>query len=292
MMPLPRPAVSTREAYLACISRVRDATAKEAYEGATEAIETAALTFEQHATTRKLHLLKPSDFQPEKEGLGVSLKITSEDLTVKLYERRMVPIGSPGRWVYDQIRLAAPNDVCPLCGIRKVSTLDHYLPRAQFAALSVTPLNLVPACFDCNRYKHDGAPQREEEQTLSPYFEDVSGVQWLRGEVEEGKPATVLFSVGEPPEWPRTLIERVKYHFQVFKLGELYSHHATSDISSIRRLLRQLAKMQGADGVRNYLNSCAASAREQNLNSWKGAMYEALATNEWYCSGGFDAQAL
>ncbi|WDT56497.1 HNH endonuclease [Streptomyces sp. G7(2002)] len=292
MIPLPRPSVTTREAYLACLEMVRDPATKEAYEAAIEFIEQAESQFEQHAQRLDLHLLNVADFRPEGVNSGTLLKITSKDLSEKLYDDRMAHPKSSGRKIYDQIKLAAPNDACPLCGIRRVSTLDHYLPKAHFATLSVTPLNLIPACSECNKVKLDVAPTRKEEQTLFPYFEDVSEAQWIQCSVIAEKPAILRFTVSEPAHCSRVLINRVRHHFEVFKLGELYSHHANNDLASIRWLLRKLFDQLGDQGVRTYLRDHAESARKVGINSWKVAMYEALAESEWYCTGGFDAQAI
>lgn len=292
MIPLPRPTVTTREAYLACLEMVRDAGTKEAYEAAIGFIEQSESQFEEHAQRLDLHLLNVADFRPEAANCGTPLKITSKDLSEKLYDDRMAHPRSSGRRIYDLIKLAAPNDACPLCGIRRVSTLDHYLPKAHFATLSVTPLNLVPACSECNKVKLDVAPTKKEDQTLFPYFEDVSGVQWIQCSVISGKPAIVQFTVGEPPQCSSTLIRRVRHHFEVFRLGELYSHHANSDMTSIRWLLRELFSKLGDQGVRNYLRDHARSARKASVNSWKAAMYDALAESDWYCTGGFDVQGI
>ncbi|MEW1776182.1 hypothetical protein [Streptomyces sp. NPDC086777] len=291
MWPLSPPTISAREAYLSCLTKIQDAELKENFTEATDSIEEAADRFAEHATLRDLHTLNPIAFQPENNGLGVPLKITSDDLSSKLYDQRMAKDGSPGRAIYDRIKLAPENGLCPLCGVRKVGTLDHYLPRASFSALAVAPLNLIPACFECNRFKHNKRPMKEEEQTLHPYIDDITETRWLSATAFEGAPAKVQFSVGGPPGWAHVLRERAKYHFDVYRLGELYSHHATSEMSSIRRLLRQMHSIQGSIGVRAHLKNCEESACEHDVNSWRTAMYAALADSDWYCAGGFDAVA-
>src|SRR5262245_19880217 len=77
---------------------------------------------------------------------------------VAVYDNRLVKKTAPGRRIYDKIFTSAPNDKCPLCGHRNVKTLDHYLPKALFPALTVTPINLIPACSDCNKAKLSTAP--------------------------------------------------------------------------------------------------------------------------------------
>jgi 5-methylcytosine-specific restriction endonuclease McrA len=291
MWPVPRPSVPAKTAYESCWQKLKDATLKGKYVEATNSIVRASDRFEDSAIDGTVHLLEPHDFQPEKAGLGRTLAITSQDLNRGLYVDRMAKPGSAGRPIYDQIKLAAPHGVCPLCGVRQVSTLDHYLPRSKFAALSVAPLNLVPACFECNRSKQDSKPSTELDKTFHPYFEDTTSIRWLQCEVIEGVPAIVRFFVKIGSGLSVTLEERIRHHFTVFGLDGLYAHHATTELSSIRSLLRWTLEAAGSAAVRNFLGDQARSAQVNDLNSWKGAMYEALSGNDWYCSGGFKGTA-
>ncbi|WP_306320513.1 MULTISPECIES: HNH endonuclease [unclassified Streptomyces] len=270
---------------------MRDKELKASFTEAVDFIEDASARFAEHSERSEVHTLEPMSFRPEDSGLGVALKITSQDLSKGLYEQRMAKVGAPGRRIYDRIKLGSANDVCPLCGIRKVSTLDHYLPRVDFSALAVTPLNLIPACFECNKIKHQKRPMEAAEQTFNPYVDDVTDARWLVATTYESTPATVHFSVGTPSGWDSTLIARARYHFEVFRLGELYSHHAVTEISRIRGTLRQMFRLLGSSGVREHLKGCEESAREHDVNDWKAVMFSALAENDWYCSGGFDAVA-
>ena len=45
--------------------------------------------------------------------------------------------------------------MCPLCGQKVVTDLDHYIPRAAMAEYSVHLLNLIPTCHECNDNKKD-----------------------------------------------------------------------------------------------------------------------------------------
>ncbi|MDR2997535.1 MAG: hypothetical protein LBU78_05405 [Microbacterium sp.] len=277
---------------MACIGKIRDPEKKKRYEAATDFIDNAASRFETAARQLRMDVLIPEEFRPEDAGLEVPLRITSDDLSVKLYKQRMSHKDSPGRVIYDRIRLAAPHGICPLCSVRQVKTLDHYLPRSVYSALSVTPLNLIPACLDCNTVKLDVHPKSEGEQTLHPYFDRVTDVRWLRCEVVEGAPAGVRFFVDEPPEWTASMTQRVRRHFSVFQLAELYAHHAVPEMSSNRSTLQMMKKVKrGEELIRSHLAEQARSALVADLNSWQGALYEALSSSEWYCSGGFESLA-
>ena len=71
--------------------------------------------------------------------------VSKEDLT-SVYTQKFADKNGPGRKYYDAIKGQAARGVCPICGVRIVNTLDHYLPKTKVPTLSVTPTNLIPYC--------------------------------------------------------------------------------------------------------------------------------------------------
>lgn len=195
--------------------------------------------------------------------------------------------GSRARRFYDRLKTAAPNDIYPLCGQRVVKTLDHYLPKASYPTYALTPLNLVPACSDCNKSKLDRQPADAGDQTLHPYFDDVDDVAWLVAEIRESTPPAAVFSVRPPANIDATTAVRLRVHFETFGLGELYAAQAGSEMVSIRFALAEAAAARGMEGVQELL---AYQARTRTLaarNSWVAALYTALAQSAWFCSEGY-----
>lgn len=45
--------------------------------------------------------------------------------------------------------------MCPICGLKPCSEMDHYMPRSLFHEYSSHTSNLIPLCHDCNQDKHD-----------------------------------------------------------------------------------------------------------------------------------------
>jgi hypothetical protein len=176
-----------------------------------------------------LHTLPNSD--------GVGGCVTTLEM-VRLYDWRFARKGSPGRAIYDAIFSAANR--CPLCGHGTVSTLDHHLPKTQYPALAVTPLNLVPACSDCNKNKINFVPVSSADETLHPYFDDVEDDTWLVAKVIEVAPAALRFRVQAPAYWSAILAERVRRHFRMLNLSHLYGAQSATEISNIRHYLRVL----------------------------------------------------
>jgi hypothetical protein len=262
----------------ACASTVQDEPRRKAFLAIAPLVEAAAAEFASAAASARLNAIGAHQM--------VGPTITAADM-VWLYENGMVRKGSRGRATYEALRASAPNGVCPLCGQRDASTLDHHLPKTTYPTLAVAPVNLVPACKDCNRAKLTTAPISAGEQTLHPYFDNVETSRWLGAIVMETSPAAVVYEVQAPSTWPTVMVDRVRHHFMVFGLGALYGVHAASELVSRKHRLTRLVQRVGAEGVRAFLTDERDAHEEVQLNSWQSALYRALAASDWYCRGGF-----
>lgn len=169
-----------------------------------------------------------------------------------------------------------------------VSTLDHHLPKSHYPVLAVTPVNLVPACGDCNKAKLASLPRRPNEETLHPYFDDVESARWLYADVVEGPPAALRFRVAAPDHWDVILSDRVALHFQTLRLGTLYAAEGADEILNNRHQLRSIHAAGGKVLVQVEMEERATSCCEARLNGWRTAVYEAFSESDWFCDGGFN----
>jgi len=205
-----------------------------------------------------------------------------------VYTQRMAKKGSPGRDTYDELISAPSQGRCPLCGGRLVTTLDHHLPKALYPALAVAPLNLVPSCGDCNKAKLALVPRNAADVSLHPYFDHIDDERWLRADVDETRPAALVFRVEAPGGmWGDLMQRRVRNHFGTFGLAELYATLAAEELLNIRHQLTDLYATAGVDGVRSQLQDRALSCGQARRNGWRTAAYEAWSASEWFCNGGF-----
>lgn len=279
MRKLSIPSDLPEEVFRLCISRIEDEELKARLTTVESDVVTAADAYRIAASTGALHALP---IQDDIRG------IVSKKEMADVYKLRMVPKRSPGRPIYDKLMSAPAYGRCPLCGQRDVSTLDHHLPKTCFPALSVVPINLVPACSDCNKAKREKVPDVAGEQTLHPYFDDIEGDEWLRAELVQVLGPALRFFVYPPTEWDSIKVSRVRYHFKMFKLDELYASYAAEEFVSIRDSLRKLLSQNDVAGIKRHLQDQAESREVVQLNSWQTAMYKALASSDWFCQGGFD----
>jgi 5-methylcytosine-specific restriction endonuclease McrA len=278
MISLDPPDCTALDAFTICISRVQDLALRKRLAGVTQIIVDTSAAYAIAAGLSQLHEIAPQTM--------VGGTVSRAEMEA-VYTYRMARKGAPGRPIYEALLSSVPQGRCPLCAHRIASTLDHHLPKAHHPALAVAPLNLVPACSDCNKSKLAYLATSSSEEPLHPYFDDIDGDTWLRAEVIEDLPAAARFYVQEPPHWDETLSSRVLHHFKHLGLGQLYAAEAADELLNIRHQLETLHDIGGLTLVRAELQDRAATCRAARRNGWRTAAFEAFVNSDWFCDGGF-----
>lgn len=277
---MPLPAFSARSTFETCVESYQEkanAGLKARLRLIAPLIAAAEAAFVQAARADACQTIASAD------QIG---SITKKEM-VALYDLKLVK-AKEARKIYLAIKGGA-GARCPLCGHRGVDTLDHYLDKALHPALAVTPANLVPACFPCNRKKMGHHPTNAEAFTFHPYFDDLGGGVWLQARVEQTSPPAIRYELVQSAGWTQTLGARTRTHFHVLQLRQLYATEAAQEILNIRWQLGEVFARSGAGGVASHLQEAAASRRLIDPNSWQTAMYAATAADAWFCAGGFKA---
>ena len=278
MKKLPRPECSAADTYLACLEGVADPSFRNRLSECHSDIMSAETEYIEKGKSATLFMLPFSDLADEEVVLG---EVTQEEFK-KLYSRYMVPRQKPGRKFYDRILVLA-NGKCPLCNMGHASTLDHYLPKSRFPVLSVFPVNLVPACRDCNYCKNSAVATGAEDQVLHPYFDEDKfySEKWIYAEVSRTEPPSISFYPAPPTHWDAISKKRAAAHFSEFNLAHRYSTEAGNELATlISQFERHMRNFKG-DGIVQYLLDIAESI--PLVNDWRAVMYEAMAGDEWFC---------
>lgn len=278
MIKVPKPTISVENVYCGCVQKYYDQSLKDRLLACKDLIIKAQEEFETKITKGRIHSIK-------RETL-INGNVTAEELK-KVYTYQMVQ-NEPGRTYYNTLILAARYNLCPLCGHRDVTTLDHYLPKTDYPRLSVAPINLIPSCKDCNTGKLRTYPTTPEEETLHPYFDDIENYTWLKATIIANASISISFYVDRVKEWDDLLYKRVKNHFESFNLRNLYAVQASRELVARKhQLIEVFDSGAGGEGIRKLLSTEAVSRGKSNINSWQTALYSALATNDWFCQQGF-----
>jgi len=275
-----KPTHNTGDVFSDCVSKTARAGRAKLLAVKTD-IEKEAELYDKRGKRQTLYRTEAA----EKVGVDVTTK-----QMVNLYNNHLARKGSVGRPIYDEIKAIPKLGWCPLCGIGKVSTLDHYLPKTIFPQLAVTPTNLIAACKDCNTTKKDKFVADPNKQTIHPYYDNFDDKRWLFVEIVEGNPFGIRYVARPPSSWKNRKRERAKHHFKSFNLAEPYRTSAITVIGNIQHRLEDLYTKGGKDPVHDHLAEELDSRNHSpnaSINDWETALYEAMAQSNWFCDGGF-----
>ncbi len=268
-----KPTITPIFAYTACYSSFKSQDIRDKFNTISAFIGSQSTLYDQNASSGSLYIFKPHTivFNP----------ISKEEM-VNLYEQNMVR-NQAGRKIYDELKSLALLSRCPFCGVGQVSTLDHYLPKDKFPTFSVLPYNLVACCKDCNTGKLTSYSTSPNTQVLHPYYDNFTQEQWLFAEVLQ--PLKIKFDVKPPANWTQIDKDRVKAHFDCYKLEKRFTIEASDALANLKASF-ELRNNNVRDIIRE-LELQFNTHKNLHLNSWETAMYQALYQDLWYCSGGF-----
>lgn len=277
MKMIPKPNLSQIKTYVACYSSFNDRVKRNNFKSIANFINTQSVGYDANANIANLYLL------PASTHMTVYGSILKGDMKT-LYENNMVK-NKRGRKIYNKLLSLAPLSRCPFCGIGQVSTLDHYLPKAEFPAFTVLPYNLVASCKDCNTGKLASYATTQNAQTLHPYYDNFTTVQWLFARVLQTSPVSIEFFINCPVSLSSVDKDRIESHFNNYKLARRFSIEAANAIADLREefILFNSTTVQ----IQQELHKKFVSFSSRHTNSWETAMYQALSQNQWYCNGGY-----
>lgn len=258
------------------------------YEGMTKKIEIDGIEYNY---TDKYKEIKPLITAAETNYVTAALKkrlweiepssnigdLTTKDM-VYLYETKLLD-KTKGRNIYTEIQSLPANSRCPFCGVRVVTTLDHYLPKSKYPIYAVTPYNLIPSCSDCNGLKKGGIITSELDLLLNPYFDDVQSEQWLFCDIEIMYGfLTPKYYTKENPVFTDTQNMRIKNHFKVLQLNTFFGIHGAGEIDNNSEEWEELFVTENYEALKEEFKKQEKKyySKEKSINSWERALYQGL----------------
>lgn len=275
---LPKPTMNSATVYADCVGGFSNAVLSAKFTAAALAVEEAYERYAQRAAIGELHQF-PAALWGNDDQI-VLANLTKKDF-VDLYDGQMSNGNGGGRSHYDQLRMTELG-ICPLCGFGHVATLDHFAAKARYPVFSVLPINLVPACTDCN--KKMGAGVIGVETTMPhPYFEEarIETETWLLCDVQETNPVTVTYRVEPPADLSEGLCKRVRHHFSELELAARYAVQAGSHLANVKNFLSDLTPADLQTFIGRRVN------RFPRPNEWEAALYAGLFRSQWFMQDGY-----
>lgn len=278
MLELALPSITASEVFQKCVDGLRPGPIADGLSAAAPGINRAEREF--------LNAAADLDFAAVAKDRCPSTDVSKATME-SLYTGQLARRRTRARRLYDDLRASAPLGVCPFCAHRRVTTLDHFMPKAHFPDLAITPSNLLPACSDCNKAKSNVIPASGLAAPLNPYVDRLGGVTWLQAEVVQSMPAALVYTVDDTA-LDADLCTRIQNHLSAFDLAELYAAEAACDLVGIRGQLERLAALpEGTSKVHTWLSDLAESYGAANANHWRPTAYRAWSGSDWFLGGGF-----
>ena len=193
--------------------------------------------------------------------------------------------------VYQWLLNRTPWGTCPMCNERTAATIDHYLPASKWPEFSILPLNLVPACSDCNQDKRDHHEASGHPLFVHHYVDPVEAHgQFLFADVDVTNGLVdVVFRLAINDSMPQAVAHRIGSQYERLGFATFFRTRALHETAS--RLLS--IRMDVDDGAspgsvrHDLLRDRGSWAATAGLNHWKCATLEALAASDEICRGEF-----
>ncbi len=279
------PALEAKTVFEDCVGNIGSAVKVAEFRRAKHLIENAESDYFIKARNNVLFQFPAS---PEDNDDILFGRLSKRDVK-GLYSGQMVPAKKAARHHYDKLVISTPQRRCPFCGFGRATTLDHFLNKSDYPWLAIVPINLIPACKDCNQGKGTSRALSANDQILHPYFEgsELTDDQWLFASVIQSTPLRIDYRTKPPLKWDKALRLRVEQHFADFDLKARFSVEAATELGTLRYILNSLGTHVGKLGVKQHLTAVASGEHENFKNSWRTALYQALAESDWYIDGGY-----
>lgn len=287
---LPKPNFTIKHTYPVCISLVSDDDTRDYLEGISQDIYSYAEEYDSLATQQRLNELpKYSSFLPETD--------TRNNWLVKLYtyyfSKSSVERAQSAHVFYKQIfsyDTVQAVQRCSYCNANKIDELDHFLPESKYHALSVNPMNLVPACEHCNGEKKAYEPKVTDSMSvlIHPYYDNIRNIPWLKVNLTSKvinnvkKIRTLFFVNPDINESNEILFNRIKVTLDTINLNDNICHAADDFINT--EILPDFQDGEYSDknddDLRMLFSKKATKLNQQGygLNHWKVAIYDFLST--------------
>lgn len=268
MMKLKKPDFSLKDVYPSCISHYKDPNKEKLMKSIAPKLLEDEKRYLDRMKNQKLYL--------EQKNQTHNKKIKAKDL-IDLYKRKLLNKDYDIRKYYDAIRIS--SKVCPFCGKRQTSTVDHFLAKAVYTNFTVTPINLIPCCKDCNTNKNAADFTEKEKVFFHPYEEDTDSFSWLIAKISvKSKELIFDFSVTNQ-DIDEITYQRMDNQFNLLKLKNFYSEEANIKFNRTKEFYKLLiSHKNGIEALKSHFltEQIKYSMNESYINSFEYVYYTTL----------------
>lgn len=177
---------------------------------------------------------------------------------------------------------------CPMCGISRVSAIDHYLPKSIYPEFSIYVFNLIPICPRCNELKTNLCQNNSPHEFFHSYLDDEPKYPLIYARIETYPDLIIRYVVNPPRSENDHLTRAFARQFEILKLEENFVAEGIRELHEQYDAFLRVFNCEGSRGLIELLE--AMSKRSEKLwghNHWKTALYFGLVRSHEFGIGGF-----
>jgi 5-methylcytosine-specific restriction endonuclease McrA len=171
------------------------------------------------------------------------------------------------------------NFYCPLCGLSKWDTFDHFVPKSLFPEFAVLPQNLVACCWKCNHLKGNQWERDKPPAILNAYHDPWPRKRFLVAFVDfdSHTGASVEFAVLNSLKSGRIARRRLTRHAERLKLLQRFGEAGAAAVEDYRISLAKHGQKSRTQRKRFLQQEAAGVEEKYGANHWRAVLLDALA---------------
>ncbi len=173
---------------------------------------------------------------------------------------------------------------CQNCTIGEVNSLDHYLPKDEFAEFVVNPKNLIPSCSRCNGHKNTAWRDRDKRLFLNLYLDKLPEKRYLfvNTFISNGI-IQAKFFLANPNGIDPDLFELIENHYEKLHLCKRFSENIDSVVTDLNHTIMSfIGKIPLNEIVESVVERSAKNKAAFGHNYWKSVLEIALVNDKHY----------
>jgi 5-methylcytosine-specific restriction endonuclease McrA len=173
-------------------------------------------------------------------------------------------------------------NTCQNCTISEVDTLDHIVPKEEFAEFSVHPKNLFPCCTKCNRMKNDIWRTNDGHRVfLNLFIDSLPQQQYLF--VEFNQNWIPKFFIENTGNVDPDLFSLIESHFTKLDLLNRFRQSSSKVISRLAADIRSQPLQHSPDIIQDVIKRrCEDQKPIIGFNHWELILEEALGKEDMF----------
>lgn len=175
---------------------------------------------------------------------------------------------------------------CQNCTISEVNSMDHILPKIDYAEFSVHPSNLFPSCTICNSYKSTIWEKDGTRFFLNLYLDILPPQQYVFVKIiDGGNTPRAEFYLDNRNSIDKDIFRLINSHYDGLHLCERFSQNIDLVVTPLKNAIKSFIGDLSIDRIKSInLERIKKDLDSFGSNYWKSILEAALLNDKDFIS--------